>query len=131
MSANAFRVEIDKWFQEQVEDRIILLTRMIGLEALKRVIEKSPVDEGRFKGNWQVTIAAPATGTVDRLDRDGSATLAEGSAVIGGLTEAKAIWLVNNLPYASRLENGWSKQAPAGVVAVTIAELEAHFARAR
>jgi hypothetical protein len=35
------------------------------------------------------------------------------------------IYLQNSLPYALRLENGWSKQAPGGVLALTVNELEA------
>ena len=37
------------------------------------------------------------------------------------------IYIQNNLPYANRLENGWSNQAPAGMVALTIAEVEAQM----
>lgn len=33
-----------------------------------------------------------------------------------------AIFLTNNLPYIERLERGWSKQAPTGMVALTVAE---------
>jgi hypothetical protein len=34
------------------------------------------------------------------------------------------IYLQNNMPYARRIEWGWSKQAPSGVMAMTLAELE-------
>jgi hypothetical protein len=32
-------------------------------------------------------------------------------------------YIQNNLPYAERLENGWSKQAPHGMVKITLYEL--------
>jgi len=35
------------------------------------------------------------------------------------------IYLTNNLPYAQRLEEGYSQQAPAGMVALTIQEFQA------
>ena len=39
-------------------------------------------------------------------------------------------YLVNNLPYIRRLEQGWSQQAPAGMVAVTVSEFQQTVARA-
>ena len=32
----------------------------------------------------------------------------------------QTIYMVNNLPYARRLEYGWSKQSPSGVVRITV-----------
>lgn len=129
MSAKAFRLELDRWFKNEVEERIVLVAQKIGMEALRRVVLKSPVDTGRFRGNWLVAIGSPAGGTVARTDKSGGETIREGSSVITGLSEAQAIYLTNNLPYASALENGHSKQAPGGMVAVTLAELEAFFGR--
>lgn len=129
MSAKEFRLGLDRWFKYEVEDRIVLAVQKIGMEALRRVVLKSPVDTGRFRGNWLVAIGIPATGTADRVDKGGKATIAAGKAVIEGLTSAQAIYICNNLPYAVALENGHSQQAPGGMVAVTLAELEAFFAR--
>lgn len=129
MSAKEFRLGLDRWFKDEVEDRIVLAVQKIGMEALRRVVLKSPVDTGRFRGNWLVAIGSPADGTVARIDKTGGDTIRAGSAVITGLSEATAIYLTNNLPYAVALENGHSQQAPGGMVAVTMAELEAFFAR--
>ncbi len=79
---------------------------------------------GRFRGNWQVTFEAPATGPIDNIDPSGGTTLAIGSAELSGAKIGTTIYLVNCLPYAERLEFGWSKQAPAGVVRVTVAEFQ-------
>ncbi|VEB42983.1 Uncharacterised protein [Chromobacterium violaceum] len=38
-------------------------------------------------------------------------------------------WLVNPMPYAVKLEYGWSKQAPAGMVRLTLAEISSHYGR--
>lgn len=79
---------------------------------------------GRFRGNWQVTFNAPASGARDRIDPSGAATLSEGAQVLEDAKVGITIYLVNNLPYAERLEFGWSKQAPAGMVRVTVAEFQ-------
>lgn len=36
-------------------------------------------------------------------------------------------WLSNNLPYIERLEYGYSKQTPAGMVRLSIEEVKRHY----
>lgn len=80
---------------------------------------------GRFRGNWQVTFDRPAVGAIDRVDKAGTATLAAGREVLAHYDSGEygSIWFTNNVPYARRLEYGWSKQAPAGIVRVVAAEI--------
>lgn len=80
---------------------------------------------GRFRGNWQVTFDRPAVGAIDRVDKAGTATLAAGREVLAHYDSSAygSIWFTNNVPYAQRLEYGWSKQAPAGIVRVVAAEI--------
>ena len=80
---------------------------------------------GRFRGNWQVSFDRPAVGAIDRVDKAGTATLAAGRDVLAHYDSGEygSIWFTNNVPYAKRLEYGWSKQAPAGIVRVVAAEI--------
>ena len=80
---------------------------------------------GRFRGNWQVTFDRPAVGAIDRVDKAGTATLAAGRDVLAHYDSGEygSIWFTNNVPYAQRLEYGWSRQAPAGIVRVVAAEI--------
>lgn len=80
---------------------------------------------GRFRGNWQVTFDRPAVGAIDRVDKAGTATLAAGRDVLAHYDSGEygSIWFTNNVPYAQRLEYGWSKQAPAGIIRVVAAEI--------
>jgi hypothetical protein len=106
------------------------VVRQASLSVLSSVVKRSPVDTGRFRGNWQTTIDAPASGDVSLLDKSGAASI---SAGVGALTNVKAgetVWIVNNLPYAQRLENGYSDQAPAGMVRVTVTEFQRYVAQA-
>jgi hypothetical protein len=77
---------------------------------------------GRFKGNWQMSIDSPATGVKDLIDRDGSATIAAHASVLSTAKAGHVYYIVNNLPYAKRIEEGWSRQAPYGIVALTVVE---------
>ncbi|MCP6695861.1 hypothetical protein [Pseudomonas donghuensis] len=79
---------------------------------------------GRFRGNWQFSIDAPATGELDRIDRSGNETIAELEAQVAALTIGQTAYIVNNLPYAIPLEYGHSTQAPHGMVRVTLANFQ-------
>jgi hypothetical protein len=81
---------------------------------------------GRFRGNWNVSIGMPDTITTEAVDPRGSQTISRGSAVLAGYAPGSTIYISNSLPYAYRIEfESWSKQAPAGVVRVTVAEYAA------
>ncbi|AHG23465.1 hypothetical protein O197_49 [Edwardsiella phage eiAU-183] len=87
---------------------------------------------GRFRGNWQVSFNAPIDTAIDRIDKSGGATLAAGDAVLAGLNldQVHSVWFCNNVPYARRLEFGWSNQAPNGIVRITAAEARRYIAQA-
>ena len=121
-----FAINLDKAFADSM-DHVIAVQKKVALEALRRVIMKSPVDTGRFRGNWMVAIGVKPDGTIETTDQSGNATLSEGARPISELRDFDVVYIVNNLPYAERLENGWSQQAPSGMVAVTVAELDAFF----
>jgi hypothetical protein len=36
----------------------------------------------------------------------------------------RVFYLANNVPYAQRIEDGWSRQAPTGLVALTAMEFQ-------
>lgn len=79
---------------------------------------------GRFRGNWQVSVSFPSSAPIDRIDPNGAATIEAGAAALGSFEAGPSIYIMNNVPYALRLEHGWSKQAPHGMVAVTVVEFE-------
>jgi len=81
---------------------------------------------GRFRGNWQVSFNTAITENIERIDPKGSASKSAGAALIQTFTaEVGTIWMMNNLPYGPRLEyEGWSSQAPAGMVQVSVTEAQ-------
>ena len=104
-------------------------SRAIVLELFGSVIKDTPVGTGRARGNWQTTIGAPASGTVDRLgESEALADVAQQTASFGA---GKVIYLSNNLPYIYRLEyDGWSKQAPGGMLRKNVARIQSIVAKA-
>jgi len=128
MSGN-FTLDIQR-FVDKANGNIDLVVRKIALDLFKRVIMKSPVLSGRFRGNWQVAIGMIPAGTLALDDRDGSATIARVTADTLDVKAGEIIYLVNNLSYSRRLEFGYSKQAPTGMVRTTILEYGAVVANA-
>lgn len=124
-NAAKFTADLERAYQEKVILRTLSVQKKLALEALRRVVMKSPVDTGRFRGNWQVSVGVTEDGTVEVTDKSGSETINKGVRPISALSKFDTVYIQNNLPYAERLENGWSQQAPAGMVAVTVAEIEA------
>jgi hypothetical protein len=102
-----------------------LFYRKLTLEILSRVVLKSPVDTGRFRANWNIGNGSPDTHTDQLVDPNGTSTIQLGQYQLMGMKiNGQTIYVTNSLPYAYRLEyEGWSQQAPAGMVRVTLAEL--------
>lgn len=111
-------------FSEKTEEKISVAVRKISLELFSRVILKTPVDTGRARANWQVAIGGAPDGTLELEDKSGTATISAATATASGLRAGDVIFLVNNLPYIQRLEDGYSGQAPAGMVGLSIQEFQ-------
>jgi hypothetical protein len=109
-------------FQRQADRR----TRRVALAALQEISNGSPIDKGTFKANWNVS--------PDTIDR--SADLAKTNADVQAMTQkATAVitnqvkcgtttYISNSVPYALALENGYSPQAPEGVVEPAVTRIQ-------
>lgn len=75
---------------------------------------------GHFRANWQLRVGALPQGEVAGVDPQGQKTKASILAAIPDEAAGKVYYLANNAPYAQRIENGWSTQAPAGVVGLAV-----------
>lgn len=106
-----------------------LVIKKVMLEAFRSVVLKSPVRFGRFRGNWIVGYGSPNTATTEATDKSGSKTIAKITSDVMSvrLDDSMSVYLTNSLPYAQRLEYGYSKQAPSGMVRVTLAEITSHY----
>jgi hypothetical protein len=130
-----FSAQILAWV-EKTKDDADKIVRYALMTLDSRLVQRSPVGDakywkrpapagysgGRFKGSWMVSIGSPPTGISRMIDKDGSATLAAHASVISTAKAGEIQYLVNNTPYAKRLEEGWSRQAPYGMVALTVVE---------
>ena len=77
---------------------------------------KSPVDTAAFKDSWIGAIGSPS----DRTFEPGRNAVGALVAMLGGFRIGEVFYYTNSMPYALRLEYGWSEQKDAtGMVRLT------------
>ena len=121
---------------ERTKDKANLVCRKLLFDVSTSLVMKSPVGDatywvnkpppgyvgGRFRANWQFATGRIDQTTTETTDKSGSATEARLHAEVPE-NAAGVFFITNSLPYAKRIEDGWSRrQAPAGVVGLTWVE---------
>jgi len=71
---------------------------------------------GHARFSWRTSLGNPVTFEVPGRDPGGTRTIAAGFVKIKTARFSQNIWFSNNAPYIGRLDQGWSRQAPAGFV---------------
>lgn len=94
INTSEFMAAFDRWVA-RTEQSAEQAFRALVLDIFRNIQIRTPVDTGRARGNWQVEFNGSQEATI-----------------------------YNNLPYIERLENGWSQQAPTGMVRITLSEFE-------
>lgn len=118
-----------------------------------KIIMKTPVDKGRARANWFLTKGQPSNKTTD--SKNANARVSEVNRKLSGDILGETFYLTNNLPYIGVLEfggypknpkkgtrvkkgkgkfeirsqNGFSKQAPEGMVRLSVARFAKELKR--
>jgi hypothetical protein len=153
--AKSWKLEIDEFMEEEVVGRAVEVQRTIMADALSKTVTKTPVGNrrrwkrnieraqrglpplpkgyvgGHARKNWQITINRRPTNEVQGTDTGGNQTITKGMQRISRIDEPCIAYLSNLLPYMDRLEGGWSKSAPDGMVGPTVRELLQKYRRIR
>lgn len=141
---SSFTISVADWAEDEA--------RKLAYTVAKRIIDRTPVadpeevdDPGQAKGNWQGTIGSPAVGTINHPDPSGADTIAKIESNIQSWkpSTGMSFFITNNIIYIPVLEyglypsrnggrtrrtiNGFSTQAPAGMVGITVAEFGGMF----
>lgn len=119
-------------------------------ELTQRVVKRSPVDTGRFRANWLPSARMPRKQIIyDEIKDFNQVANRALPEIIKAVRSGQSFFLVNNLPYAKVIEyglypnpvklgtknpktkvyeirstGGFSKQAPSGVVRITVREYQ-------
>ena len=119
MADKTFALSVAK-FAEKAKLAPALVVRKTAIDMLSSLVRMSPVDTGTFRGNWHISLGALDKNVSTGTDKSGDTTLAAGISALQNVTPGESVFLINNLPYAIPLEYGHSKQAPAGMVRITV-----------
>lgn len=117
------------------------VARAATFQLSREVIEATPRDKGGAQGGWQASVDTPAGGATER--QSAQAAVDEAASVTLGAF-GKVYYLVNKKPYIKKLEyggypepgsdktvaGGFSRQAPQGMVRLTIKNYRAALKRA-
>lgn len=127
--------------------KLEIVVRRVVLDLFTRVTKRTPVDTGRARASWDVKIGSPSAWVPPeskvsvagkgrtRLGKGiagnklGSGALSGGKAKdvsgeVSAIDGTKIVFITTNLDYMEYLEAGSSKQAPIGMVTISIAEIE-------
>ena len=104
----SFASDCEKFRMKSFNGRMNVVVRKVSLDLFKKVVEKTPVDTGRARGNWMVGINhIPIGSGLDKKNPIGR--------IVADVLKAKAgdnIALANTLPYIGKLEYGGFPNPP-------------------
>lgn len=119
----SFALDVSK-FVEKAKKNPEKVMRQVSIKLFSAIIKASPVDTGRFRMNWMASGGTPAFGTTDATDKSGNIATGNVTSFVLKAADWREFTLANNLPYAQRLEYGWSQQAPQGFVRVNVSRFQ-------
>lgn len=129
MSFREFSLDIDRQMMDAM-DKAGDTVADVAYATFVGISDKTPVLTGLARGNWDMTIGAPGQAEWT-IDPDGVRTKNRAQLLLSAYSEYDEfpeLWITNNLPYINALEDGYSMKAPGGMVALTVAEVEAMYA---
>lgn len=136
VNLTAFEAGLDRWAQRELPEMVRRAQLKVAFDLFAAIVRLSPVDSGRYRGSW--TLAAGDANEETLPPPPDSWKSGDGPyyrnlgkpdtgllAPVATLAALNVIWIANHLPYAERLEEGHSGQAPTGVAGPVVAAFTA------
>tara|TARA_R110000744_G_scaffold14616_4_gene41440 strand:- start:127 stop:630 length:504 start_codon:yes stop_codon:yes gene_type:complete len=102
----SFTLDVKK-FADSFIDGAEEAVRSTTIKLFSAIIQATPVDEGRARGNWFTTGETPSARVDENIiDKSGKKAENQAKSTITKLTNWDVFTLTNNLPYITTLENG-------------------------
>lgn len=130
-----------KAIADGVEKNANTMMRKTVITVASAVALRTPVDTGRARANWQTQIGSAAGGVINSFPSGskGSTGAAAAGVAISQATQTMQkyrqggvdVYISNNLPYIGMLNQGSSKQAPAGFIESAIMAGQRAIAKSR
>ncbi len=90
----------------------------------EKVVSGTPVDSGRARDNWFVTLDQPSDEYDPHPELKGGEAIAPHEQPDLQIDGTRSVFISNNCPYIVLLEDGHSGQAPAGMAQVAVTAVE-------
>lgn len=106
----------------EVPDKADELIRKVAIAIDQVLVTETPVDSGNARSNWIPSFNAPVLSPRIGIGPSPAPLMAEMQAKVATYDGDihRSIHLSNNVVYINRLNDGWSKQAPAGFVQAAV-----------
>ena len=127
----SFSLAIGKFIKKAPEsaDKIV---KKVCFDLYQHFVDRTPYDTGRARGGWAIGVNERRLAPEGRCAEPGTKANTSVESMFGEaksiLAEVKGdcvVYMCNNVEYIVPLEEGWSKkQAPAGMVRVTLREYQ-------
>ena len=134
-----FAEDINKFAKKAVDNSNLVIRRTI-IDIGQRVITRTPVGDanywqskppagyvgGHARFNWMYSMNTRVIQELDGIDMSpgGAGTLQRLIGAVPAAPGDAVHFIQNSVPYIERLEDGYSRQAPQGMVAITAAEFQ-------
>lgn len=120
----AFASTMEKWGKREPARAASLIAWKIAIDVFASLAKSSPVLTGRYRMSHNMQEGSRNTNVAPEA-KNGEVLPAPAVPKMGkvaaALSELRPIYIGNYLPYAGRLEGGWSKKAPGGIYRVVLA----------
>lgn len=142
--AGRFALDVSAWVKKAKGNGRLVVKKVV-LDLGTSVVLKTPVGDpenwkhpapagyvgGRARGSWQYEKGAPAQQEPGTIDQSGQVAIARVAAGVQSGDAADQHFITSNVPYMRRLEyDAWSRQAPDGMVRLTVEEFRTHLGQA-
>jgi len=124
---------------EKAKHSVSDVMRKVTLDLWTGITQRTPVDTGRARANWFVNVGSPSkqldlypefktnfrTVAGKRVRISNNVIPAPQVPDLSKIDGTQDVFISNNLPYIKRLDEGWSQQAPSGMIEGAITAVKA------
>ena len=128
-----FSLAIDK-FVKKAPESVDLIIKKVCFDLYQNFVDRTPYDTGRARGGWAIGVnerrLAPEGRCVEPGTKANTSTesmFGEAKSILAKVKGDCVVYMVNNVEYIVPLEEGHSKQQPAGFVRITLMEFQEYL----
>ena len=126
VQAVEFKAALKRWQTQKMEPAIAGFQRELAIELGRRVVKRTPVKTGQARANTRLAIGNRVGQQFLRItDKIGDVTIQKITQSAQRIAPYSNWTIYNAVPYAQRLEHGWSRQAPSGMFRISVKEVVA------